>query len=176
MEQTYDTLASHLLSLFHARLEKTQQDAKLNKRILIGLAGPPGSGKSTIAKEVRKRVNDSWKSNGAQESENEICVVVGMDGWHYYKAELDQMENPQYLHARRGIPATFNLPSFLSFLTHLSSSPCQYPTTSPSPSNPPPILYAPSFSHSKGDPIPSGIAMEPRHCIVIVEGNYVLFI
>lgn len=32
----------------------------------------------------------------------------------------------------------------------------------------------PSFDHAAGDPVLGAIVIEPRHTIVLVEGNYVL--
>jgi len=66
-----------------------------NHQYWIGLAGAPGSGKSTVAQKVKAALDDK-------------LVVIPMDGYHYYRAELDAMANPQEAHQRRGAPFTFN--------------------------------------------------------------------
>ena len=49
-------------------------------QIWIGLAGAPGSGKSTLANLLKIRLK-------------ELLVVIPLDGYHYYRSELDQMKN-----------------------------------------------------------------------------------
>jgi pantothenate kinase len=65
----------------------------------IGVCGAPASGKSTLTQEVARRLNDKGIST----------VVIPMDGYHFYKHELDSMPDAQEMHARRGAPWTFNV-------------------------------------------------------------------
>lgn len=58
------------------------------RRLLVGVTGGPGSGKSELAVSIARQVNDL--------SGKDICRVVGMDGWHYSRAELDKF--PVSLH------------------------------------------------------------------------------
>ena len=53
----------------------------------IGLAGAPGSGKSTLAAALRERLG-------------ERLTLIPMDGYHYYRQELDAMSDPKNAHAR----------------------------------------------------------------------------
>ena len=57
----------------------------------IGLAGAPGSGKSTLASLLKTRLN-------------ELCVIIPLDGYHYYMSELGQMKNSSQAYLRRGSP------------------------------------------------------------------------
>lgn len=68
---------------------------------MVGIAGSPGAGKSTVAKEVAARLNVLWlekqgeKSGDIEASPTEIAVAVPMDGFHLYRRQLDAMEvNP----------------------------------------------------------------------------------
>lgn len=62
----------------------------------MGLVGPPGAGKTTIASEVAKRVNKLWpqkaSSFDSQTEPPEVAVVLPMDGFHRYRHQLDSME------------------------------------------------------------------------------------
>lgn len=62
----------------------------------MGLAGPPGAGKSTVAREVVHRINSLWSDitlkNGLNETNGEVATVLPMDGFHLYRSQLDQME------------------------------------------------------------------------------------
>lgn len=65
-------------------------------RHVVGLAGPPGAGKSTLAHEVVRRVNKLWperaSSMDSQVQPPDVAIVVPMDGFHLYRSELDAME------------------------------------------------------------------------------------
>jgi pantothenate kinase len=65
-------------------------------RFFVGLAGPPGAGKSTIAHEVAKRINKLWpekaSSFDSQVQPPDVAIVIPMDGFHLYRSELDAME------------------------------------------------------------------------------------
>ncbi|CAD6267114.1 unnamed protein product [Miscanthus lutarioriparius] len=134
------------------------------KRYIVGLAGPPGAGKSTVASEVVRRVNMLWsqkhaKGSGALLPTEEIAAMLPMDGFHLYRAQLDAMEDPKEAHARRGAPWTFDPALFLKCLQTLRTEGS---------------VYAPSFDHGVGDPVENDIFVKPQHKIVIVEGNYLL--
>ena len=43
-----------------------------------------------------------------------FCVVVPMDGFHYYRRQLDAFEDPAAAHARRGAPWTFDAEAFVA--------------------------------------------------------------
>lgn len=71
-------------------------------RFLVALAGPPASGKSTLAAAVAADL-----SPGAR--------VVPMDGFHYDDAVLDA----RGLRARKGSPPTFDAQGFLHLIRRL---------------------------------------------------------
>jgi pantothenate kinase len=79
---------------------------------LVGLAGPPGAGKSTVANEVVRRVNKLWPQKAAsfdaEVNPPDVAIVLPMDGFHLYRSQLDAMEDPKEAHARRGGEICYN--------------------------------------------------------------------
>jgi pantothenate kinase len=71
-------------------------------RFLVALAGPPASGKSTLAEDLAARL-----SPGAR--------VVPMDGFHYDDAVL----NARGLRSRKGSPPTFDAAGFVHLVRRL---------------------------------------------------------
>lgn len=80
--------------------------ASLPFRYLVGVSGPPGGGKSTIAALVTDRANQLAAIGDS--TLGAAAVMVPMDGFHYYRKELDAMDDPKEAHARRGAHWTFN--------------------------------------------------------------------
>lgn len=125
-----------------------------HRRFLVGISGIPGAGKSTLAHDVARRINER---RGA-----EVCLCVGMDGWHYSRRQLDAMPDPAHAHARRGAAFTFDAEAFVAWVERLrAAAPGAFPRCT-----------APTFSHAEKDPVPDGLAIEPWHTIVLVEGLY----
>lgn len=144
MDDAYDLLAKRTLQLH-------QQERQ--HRLIIGVAGVPGGGKSTLANEVCRRVNSA--------SDGEPAVNVPMDGFHLYRHQLDKAPDPALAHARRGAHWTFDAQAYVDCLKSLRNSPGTTQT-------------APSFDHGVGDPVAEAITILPTHGIVISEGNYLL--
>ncbi|KAM3272165.1 hypothetical protein ACQJBY_042397 [Aegilops geniculata] len=93
MEEVYDSLAEHLLSVL-------KSIDNLDSKYIVGLAGPPGAGKSTVASEVVRRVNMRWSQKHAEDSslnsDEDIATMLPMDGFHLYRSQLDAMEGSVY--------------------------------------------------------------------------------
>ena len=138
MQSDPDTLAQYLRD--HARcLGNSEQ-------FWLGIAGAPGSGKSTMSAALLERLGP-------------LAIVIPMDGYHYYRRELDRMSDPEEAHRRRGAPFTFNAEKFVRDVAAARLSGRG--------------LF-PSFDHGVGDPVEGEICLTPGHKVVIVEGNYVL--
>ena len=73
------------------------------KRVLVGIAGPPGAGKSTLA----SRIVDALAPDAAG---------VPMDGFHLANAELERLGLAQ----RKGAPETFDALGFVHLLQRIA--------------------------------------------------------
>lgn len=95
-----------------------------------------------------------------------IAACVGLDGWHLTRAQLDAFPDPKLAHDRRGAHWTFDGEGYVAFIRAL-----RQPILSDA-SGSSQIVYAPSFSHEKKDPVFDSIAVYPYHRLVILEGLY----
>ena len=115
------------------------------RRCLMGLTGPPGSGKSTRAAHLAGSLCPS-------------PPVVPMDGFHLAQVVIDQ----KGLGDRKGSPETFDPWGFVNLVERLAS---------PAGGG---VVYAPKFDRSVEEPIAGAIPVGPADGLVIVEGNYLL--
>ncbi|KAF2745648.1 P-loop containing nucleoside triphosphate hydrolase protein [Sporormia fimetaria CBS 119925] len=134
-----------------------------SERLLIAVSGIPGSGKTTLAAIVARKLESLHAqqspgvTNGAP-----LATFVPMDGYHLSRKQLDALPDPVTAHARRGAAFTFDGESFLALVKKLREPLCPKMTT----------LYAPSFDHAVKDPVADDIAIAPSMRIIVFEGNY----
>lgn len=121
-----------------------------SRRLIVGIAGIPGSGKSSLAHRISGRIKSL---------RGPCCVTIGMDGWHFPRAVLDKMDNQEEAYKRRGAAFTFDAEAFVSFAQRLRQEGMNE-------------LSAPSFSHAEKDPVPNDINIRQSHTIVLIEGLY----
>lgn len=134
----------HLLSA----LQRTPQ-----RRWIVGIAGLPGSGKSTIAQALATAVN---QAAGAP-----VAMALGMDGFHLTRAQLRAFPDPETALLRRGAPWTFDPQGLAQRLAVLRSQPMQ-------------TLTWPGFEHGVGDPVADALQVPPSVRLVLLEGLYLL--
>ncbi|KAL1736299.1 P-loop containing nucleoside triphosphate hydrolase protein [Schizophyllum commune] len=129
------------------------QSVPTPNRLLVGIAGIPASGKSEFAVLVNRY------TDALLEGRDEKATLVGLDGWHLTRAQLDAMSNPKLAHDKRGAHWTFDGDSYVAFVRALRQEPTG-------------VITAPSFDHAVKDPTPHAVAIHPHHRIVIIEGLY----
>lgn len=120
------------------------------RRILVGIAGPPAAGKSTLAVSLAEALRREYGSGTA--------VAVPMDGFHLANAELARLG----LANRKGAPETFDAAGFVHLLTRLRAAPDGE------------VVYAPEFNRTLNESIGSAIPVPASVRVVVVEGNYLL--
>ncbi|KAL0573838.1 hypothetical protein V5O48_008102 [Marasmius crinis-equi] len=155
MEKESEALAIHLLRLLEWK--------RPSSRLLIGICGIPASGKMSLTDLLLKEIDRLLPEYRERTKEENLrAVVIGLDGWHLTRAQLEEFPNPQLARDRRGIHWTFDSAAYLEFVRALQKE--ITPST--------PIIKAPSFDHAKKDPEPDTVFIHPYHRIVIIEGLY----
>lgn len=113
-------------------------------RTIIGIAGSPGSGKTTLATALAERLG-------------ERAAHLPMDGFHLANQTLDRLGR----RSRKGAIDTFDGHGFVALLERVRTETEH-------------TVYAPSFRREVDEPVAGEIAIEPAAHVVIVEGNYLL--
>lgn len=136
-------------------------------RFLVGISGVPASGKSTVAQLVTDYVNAKLSestpvedSNSTSNPRKDVAVLIGLDGWHLTRAQLDALPDPKLAHDRRGAHWTFDGEAYVAFIHSLRHDASAE------------AIWAPSFSHELKDPTPGAVAVHPWHRLVVIEGLY----
>lgn len=114
------------------------------RRVLIGIAGAPGAGKSTLAAELVTALGPR-------------AALVAMDGFHLSQRVLDQLGRAE----RKGAPDTFDATGFAALLRRVRDETDH-------------DVYCPVFTRDLEEPIAAGTAVASAVDIAIVEGNYLL--
>lgn len=124
-----------------------------NNRIIVFLAAPPATGKSTLAlflEQLSKKLTDFF-----------YVQALSLDGFHYtniylknHRATIDSKEYT--LHDIKGMPETFDFESLYKSINNLKNKNLKWPI----------------YDRTLHDPISD--AIEVTSDIVIIEGNWLL--
>lgn len=117
-------------------------------RLMVAVAGPPASGKSTLADQLFAEID--------QVLNDTVAAVLPMDGFHLDNTVLDEMD----ARARKGAPHTFDLDGFSALLQRVASTEGD--------------VIVPVFDRSLDLARAGGRKIRNTHRVVIVEGNYLL--
>lgn len=118
--------------------------ATSGQRRLLGIVGPPGGGKSTIATAVVDELSP-------------LACYVPMDGFHLANRELERLGR-RY---RKGAPDTFDAAGYVALLRRLRERGAD-------------VVYAPEFDRELDEPVAAAIHVPPEAALIVTEGNYLL--
>lgn len=118
-------------------------------RAVLGVAGVPGAGKTTLTEalvaEVAARRGAGW------------VAQVPMDGFHLADRQLDRLG----LRHRKGAPETFDALGYAALLRRLRSEVHR-------------DVYAPGFERVLEQPLAGAVVVPAGVRLVVTEGNYLL--
>lgn len=139
-----DDRSQAALRVLDEAVARAQRLARSGARRLLGIAGLPGGGKSTVAQEVVRRLGP-------------LACYVPMDGFHLATVELDRLGRRD----RKGAPDTFDAAGYVALLERLRA-------------HQPEVVYAPTFDRTVEEAVAGAIPVPPEVPLVVTEGNYLL--
>ncbi|MEU1595468.1 nucleoside/nucleotide kinase family protein [Streptomyces sp. NPDC005708] len=118
------------------------------RRAILGIAGAPGAGKTTLAERLVRDLNDDGRPWAAH---------VPMDGFHLADVELERLGRRD----RKGAPDTFDAAGYAALLRRLREEDAE-------------TVYAPGFERVLEQPIAGALPVPAATRLVVTEGNYLL--
>ena len=134
-------------------LDRLQGMVGTGRRVLLGITGPPGAGKTTFADALADRLRERPPAGMA----DDWVIRIPMDGYHLADRELARLARLE----RKGAPDTFDVAGYVALLERLAADPDE-------------VVYAPSFERDLEQPVAGSIPVPPSARLVITEGNYLL--
>ena len=128
-------------------------------RSVLGIAGAPGAGKSTLARRVVTAVTEQLGAG--------VAVQVPMDGFHLANAALDALGR----HDRKGAIDTFDAAGYVALVRRLTGGAGTDSTHSTDSTD---TIWAPDFDRGVDEPVAGSIAVPSETVLVVSEGNYLL--
>lgn len=114
-------------------------------RVVLGIVGKPGSGKSTLSKNL---IESFGTAN---------AVIVPMDGFHLSNLQLDYLNR----RSRKGAIDTFDVEGYVSLLERIKNDAES-------------DIYFPIFYREIEESHAAAGVVTSKHKLVITEGNYLL--
>ncbi|MEU6142876.1 nucleoside/nucleotide kinase family protein [Streptomyces sp. NPDC047081] len=133
---------------FDDLLARARALTRTGRRAVLGVAGSPGAGKTTLAEHLVRELNGTGKPWVAH---------VPMDSFHLADVQLERLG----LRDRKGAPETFDAAGYAALLGRLREERDE-------------VVYAPGFERVLEQPIAGAVAVEPTARLVVTEGNYLL--
>ncbi|MEU0676493.1 nucleoside/nucleotide kinase family protein [Streptomyces sp. NPDC006172] len=135
---------------FDELLTRARRLVRGGERALLGIAGSPGSGKTTLAERLVRELNGGGGPWAAH---------VPMDGFHLADAELDRLGRRD----RKGAPDTFDAAGYAALLRRLREE-----------VDGEDVVYAPGFERVLEQPLAGAVPVPPQARLIVTEGNYLL--
>ncbi len=111
-------------------------------RVIVGLTGPPGAGKSTVAQALVEAVGDA--------------AYLPMDGFHRSNADLDRLGRRD----RKGAIDTFDAAGYVAALRAVRAGYRRQ------------AVSAPGFDRGRDEPVPARHVIPAECLLLVTEGNY----
>ncbi|MET9128073.1 nucleoside/nucleotide kinase family protein [Streptomyces sp. NPDC004528] len=137
---------------FDDLLERAASLVRPDRRAILGVAGSPGAGKTTLAERLAGELNGDgghWVAH------------VPMDGFHLADVELERLGRRD----RKGAPDTFDAAGYAALLRRLREE---------DEGEGEGIVYAPGFERTLEQPIAGAVPVPRTARLIITEGNYLL--
>ena len=128
----------------------TRLQSQPNSPVMVAIAGPPASGKSTLAETMQTHFT----------AEGVACALLPMDGFHLDNAVLEA----KGLLARKGSPASFDVHGFIALVQRAKQGTLGDDTP----------VYAPRFERQWDIAVASATEIS-NHRLILIEGNYLLY-
>ena len=126
-------------------VDRARRLAVPGRRVLLGITGPPGAGKTTLSRAVVAALGP------------ELACLVPMDGFHLADPTLVAWGR----RARKGAPDTFDVGGYVSLLQRLTDQQEEH-------------VHAPEFDRALEASLGSALPVRRDVPLVVTEGNYLL--
>ncbi|MFI6344403.1 nucleoside/nucleotide kinase family protein [Streptomyces sp. NPDC050560] len=118
-------------------------------RVLVGLAGPPGAGKSTLARALVAEVE---RGHGAGSA-----AYLPLDGFHLSNAQLARLG----LTSRKGSEPSFDVRGYAALLARVREDTGHH-------------IYVPDYDRTLHEPVAARHVVPAGARLVVTEGNYLV--
>jgi pantothenate kinase len=132
---------------YPALLDRARELMQRPGRAILGIAGPPAAGKSTLAEQLTADLGPR-------------AALLPMDGYHLSNEVLVSLGS----RGRKGAADTFDAAGYAALLRRLRHDHGEVPET----------VYAPRFHREIEESIAAEISIGPDVELIVTEGNYLL--